>query len=93
MSDTRFEWDPVKAQANRAKHGVTFEEAATVFSDPLVLLQVDLEHGEARQVAIGQSRFSARVLFVVHIEVEDGVIRIISARKATKHEKRSYEDA
>jgi uncharacterized DUF497 family protein len=55
VSGLAFEWDPRKAAANRRKHGVSFEEAATIFDDPVVLLLAELEHGEPRIVAIGAS--------------------------------------
>jgi uncharacterized protein len=86
-----FVWDPRKAAINRRKHGVSFEEAATVFDDPVVLLLADLEHGEARIVAIGLSS-RERVLFVVSVEVDVDVMRIVSARKASGSERRSYEE-
>ena len=86
-----FEWDPSKAAANRRKHGVTFEEAATVFDDPVVLLLADLEHGEPRIVAIGASN-RGQALFVLSVEIDEDVMRIISARKATRSERRSYEE-
>ena len=83
-----FEWDASKAASNAAKHGVTFEEAASVFLDPGYLLVGDSSYRE-RFVALGYSSI-ARLLFVVH--VERGVrVRIISARRATRKETRSYE--
>jgi uncharacterized DUF497 family protein len=84
-------WDPGKAAANRRKHGVSFEEAATVFDDPLVLLLADWEHGEPRVVAIGASS-RGRILFVVSAEWEDERLRIVSARKATTKERQAYEE-
>jgi uncharacterized DUF497 family protein len=87
----RFEWSKQKANANLRKHGVSFEEAATVFDDPLVQLGVDWEHGESREIAIGMSR-RERVLFTVWVELRDDVIRIISARKAEAHERQQYEE-
>ena len=92
MSDLRIEWDPRKAAANRRKHGVSFEEAATVFADEAALLIADPEHSdqEDRFVLLGLSA-TLRVLVVVHCyrETED-VIRIISARKATRRERGHY---
>ncbi len=73
------------------KHGVSFEQAATVFDDPLVQLEVDWEHGEPREIAIGMSGRN-RVLFTVWVELRDDVIRIISARKAEAHERQRYEE-
>lgn len=92
MHDLRFEWDPAKAAANARKHGITFEEAQTVFLDDLALLIDDPEHseGEARFVLLGVSA-SSRILVVVHAYPSaPNTIRIISARKATKAERASY---
>jgi uncharacterized protein len=89
MSDT-FEWDPHKAATNVRKHGVTFEEAVTVFADPLAVAYQDETHGERTQLLGRSSRM--RVIMVVHVEVEDEVIRLISARLATPHERRRYEE-
>ncbi len=83
-----FEWDAEKAIANAAKHGVTFEEAVTVFLDIDYLLRRDPVAAE-RFVAIGVSR-RARVLFVVHCERGER-LRIISARRATRREREAYE--
>ena len=87
-----FEHDPRKARQNLRKHGVSFEEAATVFSDTLSLTIEDLFHStdEERSVIIGQSN-RGRLLVVVHAVREDR-IRIISARVATRHERRTYEE-
>ena len=85
-----FVWDPRKAASNVRKHAVTFEEAATVFDDEHALVQPDLVHAD-RLLLLGASS-RARVLFVVYVEREaDDVIRIISARKATPHERKAYE--
>ncbi len=92
MSDVDFEWDPAKSTANRAKHGVSFEEAATVFEDESGLLIPDPAHSESedRFVLLGLSS-RARVLVVVHCYREsESVIRIISARKATRREHAQY---
>jgi uncharacterized DUF497 family protein len=83
-----FEWDAEKAAANAAKHGVTFEEATTVFLDLDYLLTRDVVEPE-RLVAIGMSS-QARVLFVVHCE-RGQKLRIISARRATRREHEAYE--
>jgi uncharacterized DUF497 family protein len=85
-----FEWDATKASDNHHKHGVSFEEAAGVFSDPLSLTIPDPQHSDAedRFVTIGRSAFE-RVLVVVHAERGDR-IRIISARAATPRERRVY---
>lgn len=84
-----FEWDSEKAVANEEKHGVTFEEAATVFLDPRAQDQLDAEHPE-NVVTIGLSRL-ARALYVVSTERGER-IRIISARKATPAERRLYSE-
>jgi hypothetical protein len=88
----RFEWDDEKAKANLAKHGVAFEEAATVFGDPLSLTVDDPDHSttEDRFVTIGRS-VVGRVLVVVHSDHGDR-IRLISARAATPRERRAYEE-
>jgi uncharacterized DUF497 family protein len=88
----RFEWDPRKAALNRAKHKVSFEEAVTVFGDPLGRIADDPRHSEGgeRYVLLGQSR-RHRVLAVMFTERGE-VIRLISARKATRRERRSYEE-
>lgn len=86
----RFDWDAKKAKSNLAKHGVSFDEAATAFDDVSGAYYPDALHAE-RFILIG---FSARhrLLFVVHAEVDDDTIRIISARKATKNERKHYEE-
>jgi uncharacterized protein len=92
MSDLRFEWDPAKAAANARKHGVTFQEALTVFSDELGLLLDDPDHSasEERFVLLGLSS-TLDTLVVVHCyrETRDS-IRIISARKASRPERANY---
>ena len=72
------------------KHGVTFEEAATVFADPLALIVEDARHAE-RALIVGESVLG-RLLVTVFIEVKGDEVRIISARRATKHERRRYEE-
>ena len=86
-----FEWDKRKAKSNLKKHGVSFEEAATVFGDPLSLTIEDPLHseGEDRFVTTGQSN-RKRLLVIVHTERGD-TIRIISARVATPRERKTYE--
>jgi uncharacterized DUF497 family protein len=87
----RFEWDDEKAQANVEKHGVTFGEATEVFYDPNALEDWDSEHSdeEGRFLIIGLS--SWRLLYVVYAERTGDVVRIISARKADKAERKDYE--
>lgn len=86
-----FEWEPEKAQLNLKKHGVSFDEAATVFFDPLSLTVPDPIHSntEDRFVIVGHSLLQ-RLLVVVHTDRGDK-IRIISARAATATERRNYE--
>lgn len=91
-----FEWDPDKAARNLRKHGVSFELAATVFLDPLSLSMEDDEHGFGeRWITMGLSREN-QLLVVIHtFEEEAGNranVRIISARNATRRERRLYED-
>jgi uncharacterized DUF497 family protein len=86
----RFEWSSRKAASNLKKHGVSFEEAETAFEDERGAYYPDALH-ENRFVLIGFSR-RQRLLYVVHAEVTLDAIRIISARKATKHEKAHYEN-
>jgi uncharacterized DUF497 family protein len=88
----RFAWDPAKASANLRQHRVSFEEAQTVFYDEFAVQFVDDDHSseEKRFLMLGMSS-EARVLIVVHCDREAGnVIRIISARKATKRESAFY---
>ena len=87
-----YGWDPAKARANLRKHGVSFEEAASVFVDPLALTFPDLLHssGEDREVTIGHSA-RHQIVFVSHCQREDRM-RIISARKATRRERKQYEE-
>lgn len=92
MSEIRFKWDPKKAALNRRKHGVSFTEAETVFSDEHALLIDDPDHAdeEDRFLLLGLS-LTLRVLVIVHsYQEEEGVIRIISARKATRKERDAY---
>jgi len=92
MAEIHFEWDPRKSAANRRKHGVSFEEASTVFTDEHALLIDDPDHSEDedRFILLGLSA-SLRVLVVCHCyRQSDELIRIISARKATRNERESY---
>jgi uncharacterized DUF497 family protein len=87
----RFEWDEDKTASNLEKHGVSFEEASTVFADQLSLTISDVLHSfdEPRFITIGESS-EQEIVVVVHTEREDA-IRIISAREATRRERRDYE--
>ena len=94
MKRLRFEWDERKAASNRRKHGVSFEEARTVFFDDNALTRPDEEHSddEDRFVLLGLSG-QLRTLVVCHCyRQQDEIIRIISARKANPFERRQYED-
>ena len=86
----RFEWDPGKAATNKRRHGVSFEEALTCFSDPLALVLEELDHPE-RMILLGVSQ-ARRVIFTVYAELAGDHVRIISARRATVHERRRYEE-
>ena len=91
-----FDWDPGKAKRNRAKHKISFEEAMTIFYDPMALTIYDDDHSadEDRWVTLGLSR-STRLLLVVHTHIERSedeiLIRLISARRPTQSEARQYE--
>jgi uncharacterized DUF497 family protein len=87
-----FDWDPQKAQVNLRKHGVSFDEAATVFLDPMAVSGPDPEHslGEDRYVTFGFSRLG-RLLAIFHT-YRPGAIRIISARRVTRGERKIYEE-
>lgn len=92
MSLYRFEWHEQKAASNHRKHGVTFEEAATVFEDQRRLQIYDLEHStpdEDREIVIGFSH-RMRLLLVVIYERSENIVRIISARRATRAEGLRY---
>jgi uncharacterized protein len=88
-----FEWDANKAELNLAKHGVSFEEAATIFGDPLSITIPDPAHSQAemRFVILGRSHLG-RLLVVIHTERGDN-IRVISARRAGRRERNDYEKA
>ena len=93
MASLRFEWDPRKAAANLAKHGVSFAEAETAFYDDHAAILEDPDHSaeEERFLPLGLSA-ALRVLVVVHCVREAGsVIRLISARKATRSERAQYD--
>ena len=92
MGDLRFTWDPGKAQTNEEKHGVTFDEATTVFFDEEAILIDDPDHSvdEDRFLLLGLSS-QIRLLTVCHcVREEETTIRLISARKATKREQEQY---
>jgi uncharacterized DUF497 family protein len=91
LTERKFEWNSRKAALNLRKHGVTFEEAATVYGDLRRLQTYDLEHSgiEDREIVIGFSE-RMRLLMVVVYEQEENIIRIISARRATREEGLRY---
>jgi len=86
----RFEWDEAKSRANRAKHGISFEEASTIFDGP-VLTAVDRrwDYGEERLVSLGRLGGRFTTVVVVHVDRADAT-RIVSARKATRRETQRY---
>jgi uncharacterized DUF497 family protein len=86
-----FEWDAAKAESNLRKHGVSFEEAQTCFEDPNgCYFRNEAPSYEDRLILIAMSE-RARLLFIVHAEVECDAIRIVSARKASRAQRRIYE--
>lgn len=97
MMRFEFDWDPAKAEGNRRKHGVAFEDAMGVFRDPLALSRLDDESGEGeeRWVTIGLNP-ATNLLLVVHtyveLSAEQAAIRIISARRPTRREVQQYEE-
>src|SRR4030095_16220425 len=88
----QFEWDKLKADANLKKHGVSFDEALTVFADPLARIRDDPDHSivERREIIIGHA-VRSRVLVVGFTE-RGTKVRIVSARRATAHERKNYEE-
>ena len=86
-----FKWDPAKAAANVQEHGVTFDDASTVFGDPLALLMPDPDHSEdeERYLLLGMST-RQRLLVIAFVE-RPPLTRLISARRATRRERRRYE--
>jgi uncharacterized protein len=93
MLKIKFTWDPVKAEKNLVKYDVSFDEAATVFKDPLALYFDDVEHSqkEKREFVIGRSTTRERLLTCFMVRTED-MINIISARTSTHSERQNYDD-
>lgn len=93
MAGPTFEWDPAKAAANLLQHGVSFEEAVTVFQDPLAKVHDDPDHSaaERRDIIVGHSVQGQ--LLLVSFTDRGSNIRVISARPVTRHERRDYEEA
>jgi uncharacterized DUF497 family protein len=88
--DASFEWDSAKAESNLAKHAVAFERACQVFFDPFRRVVDTAESDEARAAIVGYTE-SESLLTVVHLVLHEEVIRIISARRASKEERKLYE--
>ena len=89
-----FEWNYQKAASNQRKHGITFEEATSVFNDPLAMIFDDEEHSaeqETREITIGHSAMN-HLLVICFTERAENVIRLVSARRATKKERMDYEE-
>ena len=91
LNGNLFMWNAEKAESNWHKHGVRFEDALTVFGDPLLVLVDASRNDEARDAAIGFDT-AGRLLYVVHVEFELELIRLISARRATVEEENRYAD-
>ena len=94
MDKVNFEWDNNKALINEKKHGITFEEASTVFYDENAILFDDPDHSEAEErfLMLGISEQTKMLIVSYCYRGKDGIIRIISARKATKKEAKQYID-
>jgi uncharacterized DUF497 family protein len=92
MDAPTFEWDPAKAAANVEKHGVAFEQAITVFQDPLAKIHSDPDHSETEQREILVGHSAQNRLLLVSFTDRQGRIRVISAREATRRERRDYEE-
>ena len=88
-----YEWDSEKAEENQRKHGVSFDEASSVFLDPLALTFDDPDHSlsERRFITIGMTS-NQRLVFVAHVDKDDDRIRIISARDTTRRETYDYQE-
>jgi uncharacterized protein len=91
--DLVFEWDPRKDQENQKKHRITFLEATSAFGDGLARIFADADHctDEQREIIVGHSK-AKRLLLVCFTEPEEGRVRIISARRATRREQQDYEE-
>jgi len=92
MSGITFEWDLAKAAANLSKHGISFDEAITVFANPLARIHVDPDRSEVedREIMVGHS--NQRRLLLVAFTERQARIRLISARRATSQERKDYEE-
>lgn len=89
-----LEWDPAKAVANIVKHGLSFSEAATAFFDPLAHIFPDERHSvlESREILVGYSE-KGTLLVVSFLQMDDNRVRLVSARPATRREKKRHEEA
>ena len=87
----KFEWDEKKNEKNRQKHGIWFEEARNIFTDPYHRIFLDASQYEERYIAIGYSGSERLLVIVFCYKKNEHIIRIISARKATKKERKFYE--
>ena len=88
-----FSWDPEKAASNRRKHGVSFEEAATVFADPLARIERDIDHWESEERELILGHAASGRLVVISFVQRGSAIRVISARLATRRERHVYQEA
>ncbi len=87
----RFDWDENKAESNFRKHGITFDDAVTIFADPYLLFTEDVKHSEEEEREWGIGEAENGLIIVVVFTVRGDTFRIISARKATKKERKQYE--
>ena len=87
----RYEWDEAKRRSNIAKHGLDFADVETVFGGPVLKIPDGREYGEDRWLALGMLKF--KVVAVIYTEPDEETIRVISFRKAAKHEQQQYEAA
>ena len=87
----RFDWDENKAESNFRKHGITFDDAVTIFADPYLLFTEDVKHSEEEEREWGIGEAENGLIIVVVFTVRGDTFRIISARKATKKERFQYE--
>ena len=87
-----FEWDSNKSETNLRKHGITFENACEVFFDPFLrMMESEIHNGQIREAIVGMT-INWRLLYVIYSMLKDDIFRIISARPATKHERKKYEE-
>lgn len=88
----RFDWDSHKSETNLRKHGIAFENACEVFFDPFLrMMEQEIHNGQMRDAVVGLT-VNWRLLYVIYTMLKDDIIRIISARPVTKHERQQYEE-